>query len=156
MYSKTDVLIGNFFMVLWISLGTLGCFFLNPNLALIYLLFAIGMVYLVLRKMVCTHCYYYDKWCSMGWGKLSALFFKKEEEGFEGSAGIKVAPATYGLLTLIPLLCLIASLLNSFSYEKIVILILLLVISAYSGTIGRKRACAKCKMKDKCLGSAVK
>jgi len=143
-------------MVLWIVLGTSACFFLNSTIALIYLLFAIAMVYVVLRKLVCTHCYYYDKWCSMGGGKLSALFFEKKEEGFEGSAGIKVAPATYGFLTLIPLLCLIASLLNSFSYEKIAVLILLLAISAYSGTIGRKRACAKCEMRDRCPGSAVK
>lgn len=117
MCSKKDILIGNFFMVLWIFLGTLGCFFLNSIIALIYLLFAIVMVYVILRKMVCTHCYYYDKWCSMGWGKLSALFFKKEEESFDNCTGIKIAPIVYGFLTLAPIACLVVSLL-SFSYER--------------------------------------
>jgi len=155
MYSKTDILIGNFFMVLWIVLGTIACFFLNSTIALIYLLFAIAMVYVVLRKMVCTHCYYYDKWCSMGWGKLSSLFFKKEEESFDNCTGIKIAPIVYGFLTLVPIVCLVVSLL-SFSYEKVLVLVLLLAVSMYSGTINRKKACAKCEMRDRCPGSAVK
>jgi hypothetical protein len=155
MYSKTDILIGNFFMVLWIVLGTSACFFLNSIIALIYLLFAIVMVYVVLRKLVCTHCYYYDKLCSMGWGKLAALFFEKKEENFDNCTGIKIAPIVYGFLTLVPIVCLVVSLL-SFSYEKALVLVLLLAVSMYSGTINRKRACAKCKMKDRCPGSAVK
>lgn len=36
------------------------------------------------------------------------------------------------------------------------VLILLLLVSFYSGAISRKKACAKCKMRLICPGSAVK
>ncbi|KGP75013.1 hypothetical protein JT05_13015 [Desulfosporosinus sp. Tol-M] len=73
-YSKTSIILGNFLMLLWIVLGAVACWFLYPLAAWIYLFFAIIMVFVFLRKLVCTDCYYYDKWCCTGWGKLSALF----------------------------------------------------------------------------------
>ncbi len=142
-YSRTGIFFGNFIMLLWIAAGTIGCWYLSPLAAWIYLAFAIIMVGIVLRKIVCTNCYYYDKWCCFGWGKLSALLFKKGKiEDFSKSLGIKVAPITYGLLTLIPLVLIIISLFQEFTVLKIVVLVFLLLISFYSGTISRKKICA--------------
>jgi len=156
-YPKTSAVTGNFFMILWIALGAVACWFLYPLVAWIYLAFAIIMVFVVLRKMVCTNCYYYDKWCCIGWGKLSALFFKKGEiENFPKSIGIKIAPLTYGLLTLIPLVLIIISIIKEFTVLKLVVLFLLLIISFYSGAINRKKTCAVCKMRLICPGGAVK
>jgi len=156
-YPKLGILLGNFVMLLWIALGTIACWFLYPLVAWIYLAFAIIMVFAVLRKLVCTNCYYYDKWCCTGWGKLSALFFKKGDiKKFSSSYGLKLAPLAYGLLTLIPLISVVISLTQGFTIPKIVVLILLLLISFYSGTINRKKTCAKCKMRLICPGSAVK
>jgi hypothetical protein len=155
-YPKISVAIGNLFMILWIALGAVACWFLYPFVAWIYLV-AIIMVFVVLCKVVCTNCYYYDKWCCMGWGKLSALFFKKASiEKFNTSIGLKLAPLTYGLLTLIPLIFVVVSIIQGFTISKIVVLILLLLISFYSGTVSRKKGCAKCKMRLICPGSAVK
>jgi len=113
------------------------------------------MVYIVLRKLVCTNCYYYGKWCSIGWGKLAALFFKPGKvEHFADCSGIKIAPATYGALTLIPVILLVVSLFRQFSAAKIIVLVLLLFISFYSGTVSRKKACTHCKMRLICPGSA--
>lgn len=144
-------------MLLWIALGAVACWFLYPLVAWLYLVFAIIMVFVVLRKMVCANCYYYDKWCCIGWGKLSALFFKKGEiENFPKSIGIKIAPLFYGLLTLIPIIFIVISIIQGFTISKILVLILLLLISFYSGMISRKKTCAKCKMRLICPGSAVK
>ena len=154
-YPKAVIIFGNFMMMLWIGLGTIACWFLYPLVAWIYLAFAIIMVFVVLRKLVCPDCYYYDKWCPLGWGKLSALFFKKGDvEKFATGIGLKLAPLTYGLLSLIPLILVVISLFLGFSLFKIIIFVLLLLISLYSGTISRKKTCAKCKMKLICPGSA--
>ena len=156
-YPKSSIIFGNFMMMLWIALGTAACWFLYPIAAWIYLAFAIVMVGVVLRKFVCINCYYYDKWCSMGWGKLSALLFKRGNiEEFNKSIGLKLAPITYGLLTLIPLILIIISTIQNFTVYKIAVLVLLLLISFYSGAAGRKKTCAKCKMRLLCPGSAVK
>jgi len=79
-YPKTSAVIGNLFMILWIALGAVACWLFYPLIAWIYLAFAVIMVFVVLRKLVCPNCYYYDKWCNIGWGKLCALFFKKGDK----------------------------------------------------------------------------
>lgn len=156
-YPKSSALIGNLTMLLWISIGTIACWFFSPLFAGIYLTFALLMVFIILRKLVCTNCYYYDKWCSIGWGKLSALFFSKGSiEKFSASAGVKLAPLTYGLLTLIPLVLIIISIYREFTAAKLAVLVLLILISIYSGALGRKKACARCKMRLICPGCAVK
>ena len=156
-YPKSSIFMGNFLMMAWIALGTIACWFFYPLIALIYLAFAVTMVGVVLRKLLCTNCYYYDKWCCMGWGKLSALLFKKGDiKQFNISIGQKLAPLTYGLLTIIPLILIVISIFQEFSISKIVVLIFLLLISFYSGAINRKKTCAKCKMRLICKGCAVK
>ncbi|RLG15370.1 MAG: hypothetical protein DRN71_01440 [Candidatus Nanohalarchaeota archaeon] len=93
--------------------------------------------------MVCTNCYYYAKWCSTGWEKLSCAFFKKGKiENFKTSTCIKIAPFTYGLLTLVPITLLIISLIQQYSAFKFTVLALFLSVSVYSDAISRKKACA--------------
>jgi len=156
-YPKASIILGNLTMILWIALGTIACWFLHPLIAWIYLAAAIIMVGVILRKLVCTNCYYYGKWCSTGWGKLSALLFKRGNmENFDTSIGLKLAPITYGLLSLIPLICIVISMVLGFAILKVVVLLLLLLVSFYSGFVNRKKACANCRMKLICPGCAVK
>ena len=155
-YPKAVIVFGNFMMVLWIVVGTIACWFLFPLAAWLYLVFAVIMVVIVLRKLVCPNCYYYGKWCHIGWGKLSALMFKKGNiEDFRSSTGLKLAPITYGLLTIIPLILIVISIFRGFLVSKLIVLILLLLISFYSGGVSRKKTCADCKMKIICPGSAA-
>lgn len=156
-YPKAGIILGNFMMILWIILGTIACWFLYSLVAWIYLAFAVIIVGVVLRKLLCTNCYYYDRWCCMGWGKLSALFFKKGNiEAFNTSPGQKLAPLTYSILSVIPIVFIVTSIFQDFSITKLAVLILLLLISFYSGAISRKKTCAKCKMRFMCKGCAVK
>ena len=156
-YPKTGIILGNLAMVIWIALGTIASWFLAPLAAWIYLAVAIVMVYIVMRKLVCTNCYYYDKWCGTGWGKLAALLFQQGNiDDFGTSVGVKLAPLTYGLLSLIPLILIIISMVQAFTVPKLVVLLLLLAVSAYSGFFSRKKGCANCKMRLICPGCAVK
>lgn len=156
-YPKSGIILGNLVMVLWIASGTIACWFLHPLIAWIYLALAIIMVGIVLRKLVCTNCYYYGRWCSMGWGKLSALMFKQgNTEDFGTGIGLKLAPITYGLLMLIPIICVVISMVQGFTVSKVIVLVLLLLVSFYSAFISRKKSCTNCKMKLICPGSAVK
>ncbi len=143
----------NVLMVFWIALGTIACGFFNNLLGWIYLFCTLLVIFVVLRKTVCTHCYYYNKWCPAGWGKLSALLFSKADMNrFDTCLGVKLAPVTYGLLLLIPLVFGILGLIRQFTLFKIIVLILLVLTAVYSGTVNRKKACANCKMKLICPG----
>jgi hypothetical protein len=111
----------------------------------------------VLRKLVCTNCYYYGKRCASGWGKLSALMFKQGDiERFNDSVGVKLAPAIYGLLTLVPLVLGTIAAVRDFSVVKVIVLAALLLLGFYSGAISRNKSCSQCKMRDYCRGSLAK
>jgi hypothetical protein len=62
----------------------------------------------------------------------------------------------YGLLTLIPMILVIISMVQAFTIAKLVVLLLLLMVGFYSGFISRKRGCINCKMRLICPGCAVK
>ena len=156
-YPKRTVVFGNLVMVFWFALGAAACWFFYPWLGVAYLVIAVLLVYVVLRKLVCVNCYYYGKWCGLGWGKLCSVLFRKGDiKDFPKSPGLKLAPATYGMLMIVPLVLLVVSILQGFSWYKILVLILLVLVSFYSGSISRKHSCSQCKMKTICPGSAIK
>jgi hypothetical protein len=164
-FSLSHVIVGNIIMIIWLTLGSTAVWFFSQTyfpvyaafIAVVYLCIALLLVYIVLRKIVCTNCYYYDKWCSLGWGKLAALLFKQGKlEQFNESVGLKLAPLIYGILTIIPFILIIISLVVLFDFYKIGVLILLIIFSGYSAGLGRKIACSSCKMNTYCKGSVVK
>ncbi|PYG88033.1 hypothetical protein LY28_01743 [Ruminiclostridium sufflavum DSM 19573] len=155
--STLNVIIGNIIMILWFAVGTLACAFLSRIVAIIYLTYSIVMIYFVMRKLVCTNCYYYGKNCSMGWGKLASLFFKKGDiSKFKGCGGQKLAPVVYGVISIIPIILIIISLVKAFTLTKIAVLVVFLLITVYTNVISRKTSCSKCKMRYECSGCIVK
>jgi uncharacterized BrkB/YihY/UPF0761 family membrane protein len=153
-YPKSAIILANLTMVLWLVIGTIASWFFSPVAAAIYAVFAVSMVFFVLRKLVCTNCYYYGKWCATGWGKLAALFFKRGDTGkVSTSAGIKLASLTYGLLSLIPLILIVVSLIGEFTIPKISVAVFLFAVSFYSGAVSRGKACKQCKMRNSCPGA---
>ena len=156
-YAKPSIALANLSIVLWVAVGTIACWFWQPLAAWVYLAAAMIMTVFVMRKIVCTNCYYYGKWCCMGWGRLSALLFSRGSiDRFRGSIGIRIAPLFYALLILVPLIMVIIALVQEYSVAKVVVLVLLLLVSLYSGFLSRKRSCSRCKMKTLCPGSAAK
>jgi hypothetical protein len=151
------VIVGNLLMLAWIGLGTASCYFFHHIAAWVFLAVALLLVFVVLRKLVCTNCYYYGKRCASGWGKLSALMFKQGDiERFNDSVGVKLAPAIYGLLTLVPLVLGTIAAVRDFSVVKVIVLAALLLLGFYSGAISRNKSCSQCKMRDYCRGSLAK
>ncbi len=156
-YPMSTVIFGNIIMILIIVVGAIAVWYLLDYWAWLYIAVSLIIVYVVLRKLVCKNCYYYDKWCALGWGRLSAMLFKKGEiDEFANSPGLKYAPAVYGLMMFIPIIAIIISIILVFDYTKVGILTLLIIFSIYSAGIGRKSACSKCKMNLVCPGSTVK
>lgn len=153
-HPRATIFLSNLVMAVWIATGTVACWLLHPVAGAVYLAVALIMVGVVLRKLVCTNCYYYGKWCGTGWGKLAALFFKEGEmERFGKSIGVKLAPMTYGLLSLIPIVLVVISMIMDFTVFKAIVLAVLLLVSVYSGFLSRKKGCTNCKMKLACPGS---
>ena len=156
-YPVRDVILCNAVMATLIAAGTVACWLLSPVLAGLYLAFSVLMVFVVLRRLVCTRCYYYGKRCGAGWGLLaSALFTRGRMEQFNESAGIRLAPAVYGLVMLIPLISLAVLLMRESTTSLLVLLAVILAIGFYSSGPGRKRSCVACKMRLCCKGSIAK
>ncbi len=94
----------------------------------------------------CTRCCYYGKNCGMGYGKLSALLFKKRaEEEFHKAMSHKVA----GILLLVtfplPILGGIGSLIVGFSLYRLFLFLVLIGLTV-AGFVTRPRlVCGHCK-----------
>jgi len=158
-YSKVTVVLTNVLLILWFEFAAYGMSALKlaelPVVSIVYLLFAAVMLLFVLRKHLCTHCYYYNKLCGTGWGKLSSLLFEEKSGNYQ--LGVKLAGLTWGLLTIIPIIAIpIAIFLHKeFLTAGIISLIGFLAITA-ANLFGRKKGCAQCKMRYICKASAAK
>ena len=156
-YPWSTVVRENLAIVAWILLGTLIAMRFNTIAGWCYAGYALVMTFAVMRKLVCTRCYYYGKRCHVGWGLLAgALFGKGRVEEFGTCPGIRFAPLFYGSLALIPVVLGIVSLIMKFSTATLTLLLVLVPIIIYSSVTARKESCSICKMKSVCPGSAVK
>ncbi|MHA1764719.1 MAG: hypothetical protein ACTSVK_00485, partial [Promethearchaeota archaeon] len=124
-----------------------------PIISLLYAIFLVVMLLFVLRKHLCTNCYYYRKRCSTGWGKLSSLMFKEKSGNYE--LGIKLAGITWGLATLIPIIGSIISLILNFTTYRLDLLILFILLTPIN-FIFHKNSCKKCKMRNICPASMAR
>lgn len=156
-YPANGIFLENLVLILWVIFGFIACSFVSSIIAWLYFGFAFLMILFVLRKLLCTKCFYYDKWCHVGWGKLTALFFKKgDTTKFNVGAGQFLAPATYGILIILPLILIIISIIQDFSLIKLLILACLIISAFLSSVTCRKKSCLKCKMRGNCKGCAIK
>lgn len=158
-YPKPTAALTNILLLFWFGFAAYGMSTLKieglPIISILYLSFTLVMLVFVLRKHLCTHCYYYGKWCGSGWGKLSKCLFKEKSGSYE--FGIKLAGMTWGLLTIIPI---IAIPLAMFLYRGFLVnggiclagFIVIMIINQF----GRKKGCSQCKMRYICKASAVK
>lgn len=158
-YPKTMVILTNTLLLVWLGFATYGMSVLKfvglPIISIVYLLFALVMLGFVLRKHLCTHCYYHNKWCGTGWGKLSSRLFKEKSGNYE--LGMKLAGMTWGLLTVIPIIAILVAIFlhRGFLITGGICLAGFLIIMIVS-QFGRKKGCAQCKMRYICKASAAK
>jgi hypothetical protein len=129
---------GNLALLAWVFLAFFSVLLYNWLYGWVYLLSLAVTVYVVLRRLGCSSCYK-CKACTSGFGRLAGAFFgrkfvKKQSVG----NNIVVVALSYILLFLLPTVVLSGSLLGSFSYAKVLVLVCLLAIAVYSLTTWSK------------------
>jgi hypothetical protein len=137
-YSKALLTGGNLGIVLWIGLSAVACWFFNQIIGWLYLVSALVLIFAILRRLGCSSCYY-CKSCTMGFGKLSDLFFGSGSmAGVNSSLTLKII-FVYILLGVVPIAFLAFSLMQEFAVTKIGVLAVLLLFLFYSGSRRKSR-----------------
>ena len=158
-YSKLSAISENILIIANVGFGFLGMLpltFLHvPLISIIYICFITLMLGFVLRKHLCTHCYYYDKWCHCGWGKLSSAMYKKDSGNLK--LGNILGGVTWGILMALPIITMIIIIFSNIAELWFVLkfLVPFIVLSAIN-LFFHKQDCSYCKMRYICKLSAAK
>jgi hypothetical protein len=133
-FTRKLLILGNFTLLAWVFLAFFSVLLYNWLYGWVYLLLLAFMVYAVLRRIGCGSCYQ-CKTCTSGFGRLAGAFFGK---GFvkKASIGNRLGVVTFIYFLLLPLPAALVSfsLLSAFSFVKVLVLICLLAVAAYSLT----------------------
>jgi len=137
-YSKSLLVLGNIAIVVWIVLGAVSCGFFNPLAGWFFLVLALLLIFVILRRLGCNSCYY-CKACTMGFGKLADLFFGDGYmAGVNSSVGLKLV-FVYGLLGIVPIAFIAVSIMQEPVASKLAVLVFLVLLLLYSGTRKKPR-----------------
>jgi hypothetical protein len=145
LYIATWVLAGYLLWPLWMPSGL-------PLLTIIWTLLVV-VVQILLKKHNCSGCYYHDKLCHLGWGRISSAMFKKDSGN--PKTGIKLSLFYIVPPPVIFITSLIFAIINKPTWEYWLILMLFLILNIASFPV-RKNGCGLCAMREACPGSAVK
>ncbi len=126
-----------------------------PVLTVSYLGFAVVMLGFILRKHLCTNCWYYGRQCHCGWGKLAAILFEENSGNYR--LGGVLGNVTWMVVMLFPLAAFgVGVIINATSFVKEwPIFLAFLTFLGINGVI-HKKSCTRCKMRCVCPGSATK
>ncbi len=153
------VLFENLVILAMMTLGFLGMYPVRiknvPVVSIVYVLFSLLMLGFVLRKHLCSGCYYYGKRCHCGWGKLASAVCR--EDSGNNELGGKLALLTWGVVMGLPVIVMIlivildkATLMGELYF--FVPFVVLVIINSILHVVD----CKKCKMRYVCPGSAAK
>ena len=156
-YSTSRVVWQNLFFVIWFGAAFVGMLPLQilgfPIVSALYALFLVVTLLFVLRKHLCTHCYYYGRMCNTGWGRLSAAMFKKDSGNYQ--FGVRFAGITWMLATIAPIVGTILALVIHFSILSLLSFIVFILLTPIN-IISHRNDCRKCKMRFICPASMAK
>jgi len=117
--------------------------------ALLYVIY-ITILEIRLLKKSCVNCYYYDKRCAFGKGKICSLFFKKgDAQKFSTTqiTWIEIIPDF--LVTIFPITAGIIILISNYDWIVTVLTLLVFLIGFIgNGMIRGLLVCKFCKQKD--------
>lgn len=133
--TKSLLIFGNLTIAFWVALGTISFWLINPLFAWLFLGFSAFSILLVLRRQMCSSCYYCRS-CTKGFAKLSQLFIGKSHiPGVNKGSELGMAVFIYAILSVVPGTFLVSSILQEFSPLKLLVIIGLLSISMYNAVI---------------------
>jgi hypothetical protein len=139
------------------NLLTLGGAMVIGVIVLVQLEVWVGVGYLVLLALagygmlalVCARCYYYDRRCATGVGKVVALFFKKgQEEEFGQTASQEGITLLLAVVLLLPLVGGGVSLVVSFSTLHLMLLVALVALLVAGLAPHPRLVCSHCKLAE--------
>lgn len=151
----------NLIIVYMLVAGFLGLFpirFWNrPVLSYGFLAWAVFSLVYLLRKQVCTHCYYYGKWCHTGWGKITGrLFPKRDEETFKQC--LAYPKFFWGAFATLPVLAMAGFLGYQYVTKQLLSTLSIVMAANYLVAIylnmsyNTQTGCLLCKMRSQCIG----
>jgi hypothetical protein len=127
-----------------IVLAQLGVWFAVGYLALLALA-GYGVL-----ALVCTRCYYYDRRCGTGTGRIVARFFKKgQEEEYGQTASQKAVILLLVIALLLPLVGGIISLVISYSTLRLVLLVAFVALLVAGLAPHPRLVCTHCKLAER-------
>jgi hypothetical protein len=133
-FTRSLLVLGNLGLLAWIFLAFFGVLFYNQIYGWAYLLLEAIVIYLILRRLGCSSCYK-CKTCTSGFGRLAGAFFGKgyvKKESVGNMLGLIFF--NYFLLFPLPTGVLFFSLVQAFSFLKVLVLVCLLAMTVYSLT----------------------
>jgi hypothetical protein len=124
-----------------------------PIATMVWGLFILS-VQILLKKHVCSGCYYYGKRCHLGWGRLSAKLF--EQDSGTRKTGEILALLCYMVAPALILVSgVVVGIVYPVGFRHWILLGAFVAFNLASGAI-RPVSCRKCAMRCVCLGSAAK
>jgi len=139
-FTRPLLILGNLGLLAWVFLAFFGILFYNQIYGWLYLLLEAAVIYLILRRLGCNNCYK-CKTCTSGFGRLAGVFFGKgyvKKESVGNRLGLIFF--VYFLLLPLPSAILFFSISAAFSFLKVLVLVCLLAIAAYSLTTWYNRS----------------
>lgn len=137
-FTQPLLIYGNLALLSWVFLAFAATWFYSQVYSWLFLLFTAASIFMILRRLGCSSCYY-CKSCTSGFGRLSGAFFGKGtiKKGSVGNRHALVA-FIYFLLTPLPIAVLTSSIVQTFSMSKLTVLVCLIALTVYSGLTWRK------------------
>jgi hypothetical protein len=131
-YSFFELVFGNLAIILWISLGAISVGLFNTLAAVGYFLIVAFLIFCEMGKHGCVTCYY-CKTCTIGIGKLPELFFRKKGNANVNKAAMRLFPFIYMLLSVLPVVLIVYSLVQGLLILKVFLLSSIIVYSVTAG-----------------------
>jgi len=139
---KTRIFSYNLFVIFVLLLGF---HYVNVSFGflagIIYFTFETFMLFIFLRRNLCTNCIYYGRYCYTGWGLLASKLFLKNTGNFK--LGSKLAGLTWMIVLIVPFVAILHSKLRLYTLLLWISLSVFLMVDHFSH-------CKTCEMKDRC------
>ncbi|MFH1320414.1 MAG: hypothetical protein ABII90_07165 [Bacteroidota bacterium] len=145
LYLITWSLAGYLLWLIWTPFGL-------PLLTIIWAVLVV-VIQILLKKHNCSGCYYYDKLCHLGWGKISSAMFKQDSGNQK--TGMKLSFFYIIPPPVIFLTSLIFAIIKNPDWVYWFVLVLFVILNVASFQV-RKNGCSLCAMRESCPGSAAK
>ena len=143
--TKPFLIGGNLALLGWFFLAFFGTWFYNKIYGWLILIFTAALLYMILRRLGCSSCYY-CKSCTSGFGRLAGAFFGTGQTK-KGSVGNRIGLITfiYLLFAPLPAAFLALSIIQTLTPLKVIMLTCLITVSIYSLTTWFKNKSHKTK-----------